>query len=79
MKADQLRRMAGRVAAAIAEMHEAQRRMAVLRFSQDRYLLRPHEAPGSYDEFLARTSGPLLREPSASDRGRDRGQRGCPR
>jgi len=68
MNADQLRRLAGRVAAVIAEMNEAQRRMAALRFSQDRYLLRPDEAPEDYDEFLARTAGPRLREPSARER-----------
>ena len=77
MNADQLRRIAGRIAAAVAEMNEAQRRMAVLRFAQDRYLDRPLEGPSTYDEFLARTSGPLLREPPASER--DGGQRGCPR
>lgn len=77
MNAEQLRRLASRVAAVFAEMNEAQRRMNALRFSQDRYLLRPDEGPDSYDEFLARTSGPRLREPSASER--QRGQRGCPR
>lgn len=77
MNAYQLRRLAGRVAAVFAEMNEAQRRMNVLRFSQDRYLVRPDAAPDTYDEFLARTSGPRLREPSASER--DPGQRGCPR
>jgi hypothetical protein len=74
MNADQLRRIAGRIAAAVAEMNEAQRRMAALRFAQDRYLDRPHEAPGTYAEFLARTSGPLWHEPSASQR--DGGPRG---
>jgi hypothetical protein len=76
MNADQLRRLAGRVAAVIAEMNEAQRRMTELRLSQDRYLLRPDLAPDTYDEFLARTSGTARREPSASERAR--GQRGCP-
>jgi hypothetical protein len=68
MNTEQLRRLAGRVVAVIAEMNEAQRRMAALRFSQDRYLPRPDQAPEDYDEFLARTSGPRLREPSASER-----------
>ena len=77
MNAGQLRRIAGRIAAAVAEMNEAQRRMTVLRFAQDRYLDRPLEGPCTYDEFLARTSGPLLHEPPASER--DGGQRGCPR
>ena len=77
MNTDQLRRLAGRIAAVVAEMNEAQRRMAALRFAQDRYLARPHEGPDCFDEFLARTSGPLLHEPSASER--DPGPRGCPR
>jgi len=68
MNADQLRRLAGRIAAVIAEMNEAQQRMTVLRLSQDRYLLRPDEGPNDYHEFLARTAGPRLREPSASER-----------
>ena len=75
MNADQLRRAARRVAAVVAEMNEAQRRMAVLRTAQDRYLLNPNEPPATYDEFLGRTSGQLLHEPPASRRG----QRGCPR
>lgn len=77
MSMELLRRLANRIAATIAEMNEAQRRMAALRFAQDRYLARPDKAPDCYDEFLARTSGPLLREPSASERAP--GQRGCPR
>jgi hypothetical protein len=75
MNADQLRRVARRVAAMVAEMNEAQRRMTVLRAAQDRYLINPDEPPATYAEFLARTSGPLLREPAASHRS----QRGCPR
>jgi hypothetical protein len=75
MNADQVRRAARRVAAVVAEMNEAQRRMAVLRTAQDHYLLNPNEPPATYDEFLARTSGNLLHEPPASGRG----QRGCPR
>jgi len=68
MNARQLGRMAGRVAAAIAEMNEAQRRMMTLRASLDRYPLQPDEPPDTYDEFLARTCGPLLHEPPASRR-----------
>lgn len=75
MTVDQLRRLAARIAAVVAEMNEAQRRMTVLRAAPDRYLIRPNEAPDSYAEFLVRTSGPLLHEPSAFDRD----QRGCPR
>jgi len=66
MNARQLGRMAGRVAAAIAEMNEAQRRMIMLRASLDRYTFEPDEPPDTYDEFLARTCGQLLHEPPAS-------------
>ena len=75
MNADQLRRVARRIAAVVGEMNEAQRRMAVLRTAPDRYLIQPDEAPATYAEFLARTSGLLLHEPAASRRS----QRGCPR
>jgi hypothetical protein len=75
MNADQLRRAVRRVAAVVAEMNEAQQRMAMLRTAPDRYLLNPDEPPATYREFLARTSGQLLHEPPASKRG----QRGCPR
>ena len=68
MKAHRLRRLAGRVAGAIAEMHEAQRRMMMLRASLDRYAFEPDEPPDSYNEFLARTSGLLVHEPSADRR-----------
>jgi hypothetical protein len=75
MNADQLRRAARRVAAVVREMNEAQRRMEALRTAQDRYLPEPDKPPATYEEFLVRTSGRLLREPPASRRG----QRGCPR
>jgi hypothetical protein len=75
MNADQLRRLASRVTAVVAEMNEAQRRMTVLRTAPDRYAMRPDEPPDSYAEFLFRTSGALLHEPAAADRN----QRGCPR
>ncbi len=68
MKAEQLRRLAGKIAATIAEMNEAQQRMMVLRTAQDRYLTRPDEPPDTFAEFLARTSGRLLHEPPASRR-----------
>jgi hypothetical protein len=69
MKAAQLRRLAGKVAAVVGEMNEAQLRMIILRSAPDRYLLNSNEAPATYREFLARTSGPLLHEPPASRRG----------
>jgi len=69
MKAAQLRRLAGKIAAVVGEMNEAQRRMIILRSAPDRYLLNSHEGPKTYHEFLARTSGPMLHEPPASRRG----------
>ena len=68
MNAYQLRRLAGRIGATIAEMNEAQRRMMMLRASLDRYTFEPDEPPDTYDEFLARTRGLLLHEPPASRR-----------
>jgi hypothetical protein len=75
MKTAQLRRLAGKIAAAFADMNHAQRRMIVLRSAPDRYLLNSHEGPATYHEFLARTCGPLLHEPAANRRG----QQGSPR
>jgi hypothetical protein len=69
MKTAQLRRLVSKIAAVVAEMNEAQRRLVVLRSAPDRYLLNSHEGPSTYHEFLARTSGPLLHEPAASRRG----------
>jgi hypothetical protein len=65
-----LRRLISRVTAAVAEANEAQRRITVLYTAQDRYLDKPDEPPDSYAEFLVRTSGVLLHEPSARNRGR---------
>jgi hypothetical protein len=70
-----LRRLVSSIAAVVAEVNEAQRRMAVLRTAQDRYLLKPDEPPDNYTEFLGRTSGVLLHEPSARNRGRRIGMR----
>jgi hypothetical protein len=69
MKTVHLRQLAGRLAAAVSEMNYAQRRLQVLRTAPDRYLMEPDEAPATYDEFLARTAGLLLHEPSARRRG----------
>ena len=65
-----LRRAAGKLADAVHEMHEAQRLMLVLRTATDRYIQNPGAAPDTYDEFLVRTSGVLLHEPSARKRSR---------
>jgi hypothetical protein len=69
-------RAAGKLADAIHEMNEAQRLMLVLHNAPDRYVADPGAAPDTYDEFLARTSGPLLHEPCA--RRRNRGARSRP-
>ena len=75
MNADQLRRAVRRFMEVVAEMDYAQRRLAMLRGAPDRYLPNSGQPPETYAEFLARTSGRLLHEPAASERG----QRGCPR
>lgn len=59
------RRIVRRFADALSEMSYAQRRAYVLRASLDSYSPNRDEPPQSYEEFLARTSGPLLREPNA--------------
>jgi hypothetical protein len=61
-----------RIAAVIRECGDAQRRMAAIRTSPDRYAARPDAAPDTYAEFLFRTSGVLLHEPSARDRAHGR-------
>jgi hypothetical protein len=63
-------RVAGRVADAVREMNEAQRLLLVLQTATDRYVENPGTAPDTYDEFLTRTSGVLLHEPSARKRTR---------
>jgi hypothetical protein len=65
-----VQRVAGKVADAVREMNEAQRLLLVLRTSTDRYVPNPGAAPETYDEFLTRTSGVLLHEPSARRRAR---------
>jgi hypothetical protein len=66
-----LKGLARKVAAVIGECRYAQRRMMALRTAPDRYAARPDSAPDTYAEFLYRTSGMLLHEPSA--RARERG------
>ena len=68
-----VRRAAAKLADAVREMNEAQRLMLVLKNAPDRYVPHPGAAPDTYDEFVARTTGPLLHEPSA--RRRNRGER----
>jgi hypothetical protein len=70
-----VRRVADKLADAVREMNEAQRLMLVLRTATDRYVENPGAAPDTYEEFLYRTSGALLHEPSARRRMR-KAQRG---
>ena len=67
-----VRRVAGKLADTVREMHEAQRLMLVLSTARDQYVKNPDAAPDTYREFLARTSGVLLHEPPARKRGRRR-------
>jgi hypothetical protein len=61
-------RFGRRVAAVLAECNYAQRRMTVLKTNPDAYLPGGGQAPDNYAEFLFRTSGALLREPTAGHR-----------
>jgi hypothetical protein len=65
-----VRQVAGKLANAVHEMNEAQQRLMVLQTATDRYIENPGAAPDTYDEFLTRTSGALLHEPSARKRAR---------
>lgn len=63
-----LGRLGRRVAAVIAECNYAQRRVAILRMTPEAHLENRDKAPADYAEFLFRTSGALLREPTAARR-----------
>lgn len=63
-----VKRLASRAAAVVAERYRAQRRLAVLAASPDRYLRDAGLTPGTYQEFLFRTSGALAHEPAAATR-----------
>jgi hypothetical protein len=63
-------RLGRALAAVIGECNAAQRRMTAIRTAPDRYTARPDAAPDTYAEFLFRTSGLLLHEPSARARAR---------
>jgi hypothetical protein len=66
----QLRGLFRRISGVIAECRYAQRRMSALRTAPDRYAREPDAAPDTYAEFLYRTSGVLMHEPSARRRQR---------
>jgi len=52
----------------VGELNYCQRRLTVLSLAPDRYIAHPNRAPDTYQEFLERTSGPLMREPSSKAR-----------
>jgi hypothetical protein len=61
-------RAARRLGSAAAEADRQRRRLSTIHMSPDRYLPHPDTPPDTYREFLARTRGPLLHEPSARAR-----------
>jgi hypothetical protein len=62
------RRAASALGGVLREAGYWQRRMAVLRLAPDRYLPDSDRPADTYAEFLARTHGPLIHEPSARAR-----------
>jgi len=56
------------VAGVIAECNEATRLMTELNMAPDHYVFRSRTMPDTYAEFLYRTSGPLMHEPTARAR-----------
>ena len=63
-----LARFGRRVADVIAECNYAQRRLTTLMTNPDTYLADRDKAPDDYAEFLYRTSGALLHEPTSGHR-----------
>jgi len=61
-----LARFGRRVADVLAECNYAQRRATMLMMNPDAYLIDRDKAPDDYAEFLFRTSGAMLREPTAA-------------
>jgi hypothetical protein len=58
----------GRFGGAFAEFQRQQNRLNAVMLSYDAHMINPSAPPDTYAEFLARTSGPLRREPSARSR-----------
>jgi hypothetical protein len=69
-----LARITRRIVAVFAEIRYAQRRLDAIRTNPDSYLVDAEKAPESYGEFLFRTSGVLLHEPTADRRERGGGR-----
>ena len=65
-----LARVARRILTVFAEIRYAQRRLDAIRTNTDSYLTGADQAPENYAEFLSRTSGVLLHEPTAGRRAR---------
>jgi hypothetical protein len=63
-----LLRAARGLVAVVRELNYAGQRATELFLARDGYLLGPARPAATYEEFLARTSGPLVHEPSASAR-----------
>ena len=63
-----LLRAARRSGSMLAEMHRQQQRLSKINQSIDHYLPNSDAPPETYSEFLARTRGVLLHEPSARAR-----------
>jgi hypothetical protein len=59
-----VRRLTREVAEFVRELNYWQRRAAVLSMAPDRFLPESNQPPDTYQEFLGRTAGPLIREPS---------------
>ncbi len=63
-----LARFGRRVAKVVAECDYAQRRSFTMMTNPDSYIIDRDQAPGTYAEFLFRSSGGLLHEPAAARR-----------
>jgi len=66
------RRVAHRVSRTVDNANQAQRRLTVLAGAADRWAPDRGKVPDTFSEFMFRTSGPLLHEPSARRRARGR-------
>jgi hypothetical protein len=63
-----LHRITRTIAGIVEECNYAQRRLLELQADPERYVLPSWSAPDTYADFLARTCGQLVHEPSAADR-----------
>ncbi len=61
-------RVVKRIADVVAECDYAQRRSFAIMTTPDSYLMDRDQAPDTYAEFLFRTSGGLLPEPTSAQR-----------